>query len=227
MKAIIKKKWFKKTIFSILIIILLAFIVVFSINAYVISSAKGSIISSYDASKLQNVDCIVVLGCLVSNGTPSEMLNDRLMQGIELYDLKASGKLIMSGDHGKADYDEVNVMKKFAEERGVPSEDIFMDHAGFSTYESMYRARDIFQAKKIIIVTQRYHLYRALYIAKSLGLDAYGVASDPRPYYGQSYREIREILARNKDFFTSIFKPKPTYLGNAIPVNGDGNMSNG
>ena len=227
MKLIKKYKWLKRGLLTILILAVVAFAAVFSINAYVISAAKGSIISEEDALALGNVDCIVVLGCYVSNGTPSEMLNDRLLQGIALYDQKASGKLIMSGDHGRTDYDEVNVMKTFAEDRGVPSEDIFMDHAGFSTYESMYRARDIFQAKKIIIVTQKYHLYRALYIAKALGLDAYGVASDPREYSGQTYREVREILARNKDFFTSIFKPNPTFLGDAIPVNGDGNASNG
>jgi len=227
LKLIKKHKWIKRVLLTILILAVVAFSAIFSINAYVISASMGNIISADEASSLGNVDCILVLGCFVSNGTPSEMLNDRLLQGVELYDLKASGKLIMSGDHGQVDYDEVNVMKKFAEDRGVPSEDIFMDHAGFSTYESMYRARDIFQAKKIIIVTQKYHLYRALYIAKALGLDAYGVASDPREYYGQNYREVREILARNKDFFTSIFKPKPTYLGDVIPVNGDGNASNG
>jgi SanA protein len=227
LKLIKKHKWIKRVLLTILILAVVAFSAIFSINAYVISASMGNIISADEASSLGNVDCILVLGCFVSNGTPSEMLNDRLLQGVELYDLKASGKLIMSGDHGQVDYDEVNVMKKFAEDRGVPSEDIFMDHAGFSRYESMYRARDIFQAKKIIIVTQKYHLYRALYIAKALGLDAYGVASDPREYYGQNYREVREILARNKDFFTSIFKPKPTYLGDVIPVNGDGNASNG
>jgi vancomycin permeability regulator SanA len=101
-----------------------------------------------------------------------------------------------------------------------------MDHAGFSTYESMYRAKEIFQAKKVIIVTQQYHLYRAIYIAESLGLEAYGVAADYRSYYGQTKRDIREVLARVKDFGTSILKPKPTYLGDAIPIWGDGNQTN-
>ena len=101
-----------------------------------------------------------------------------------------------------------------------------MDHAGFSTYESLYRARDIFQAKKIIIVTQEYHLYRALYIAQALGLDAYGVNADYRNYSGQTMRDIREILARNKDFLTSVFQPQPTYLGDAIPISGSGDLTN-
>ena len=84
----------------------------------------------------------------------------------------------------------------------------------------------IFQAEKILIVTQKYHLYRAVYDARALGLDAYGVASDPRSYAGQIYRDIREILARNKDFIYSIIKPEPTYLGEPIPVNGNGNLTN-
>ena len=132
----------------------------------------------------------------------------------------------MSGDHGKVEYDEVNIMKKFAIDKGVESEDIFMDHAGFSTYESIYRAKEIFGAKKIVIVTQKYHLYRAIHIAKSLGVECYGIASDPRTYIGQTYRELREIVARNKDFFTSIIKPKPKFLGDKISLDGSGDVTN-
>ena len=132
----------------------------------------------------------------------------------------------MSGDHGRAEYDEVNTMKNYAIEKGVKSEDIFMDHAGFSTYESIYRAKEIFKAKKVVIVTQKYHLYRALYIAKQLDLEAYGVGADPRQYVGATYREIREILARDKDFIKCIFKPTPTYLGETIPVSGNGDATN-
>ena len=117
-------------------------------------------------------------------------------------------------------------MKNFAIDKGVPSESIFMDHAGFSSYESIYRAKEIFGAKKIVIVTQKYHLYRALYIANQLGIEAYGVGADPRQYVGATYRELREILARNKDFIKCIFKPEPTYLGDTIPVSGDGNDTN-
>lgn len=97
---------------------------------------------------------------------------------------------------------------------------------GFSTYESLYRAKDIFKVDKIIIVTQKYHLYRALYIANELGIEAYGVNSDPRKYVGATIREIREILARDKDFAKCIFKPEPTYLGDEIPINGDGDITN-
>lgn len=200
---------------------------VLGINAIVKGSVKDQMLSPEEAAQLEGVDCILVLGCGIhSDGTPSDMLHDRLRRGVELYDLGAAPKLLMTGDHGREGYDEVDAMKTFAVEAGIASEAVFMDHAGFSTYESMYRARDIFQAKKIIIVTQEYHLYRAIYIAERLGLEAYGVASDYRAYYGQSIRDLREILARVKDFGTSLFQPKPTYLGEAIPIWGDGNLTN-
>jgi vancomycin permeability regulator SanA len=201
---------------------------VFSVNAYVKNTTKDSIITPERASELEDVDCIIVLGCFVKpSGVPSDMLYDRIKMGNELYLSKAAPKIIMSGDHGQVEYDEVSTMKAYAVDAGVPSEDVFCDHAGFSTYESIYRAKEIFGADKVIIVTQEYHLHRALYVAKSLGIDAYGVSADYRAYAGQIGRDIREILARNKDFITSIFKPEPTYLGESIPINGNGDITNG
>lgn len=215
-------------ILSLLIVAVLGTAGVFAVNGYVVGSTKGRILSPEQAAKLSDVDCILVLGCYVhENGRPSDMLADRLAQGVALLQAGASKKILMSGDHGQTDYDEVNAMKQYAMDRGIASSDIFMDHAGFSTYESLYRTRDIFQAKKIIIVTQGYHLNRALYIARALGLEAYGVASDLRSYAGQTQQDVREFLARNKDFLTSIFQPKPTFLGEAIPIFGDGNLTNG
>ena len=155
------------------------------INSIVNLSTVGQIISSEEAAKLEDVDCILVLGCFVKDdGSPSDMLHDRLMRGVELYDVGAAPKLLMSGDHGREEYDEVAAMKQFAIDAGIPSEDVFMDHAGFSTYESIYRAKEIYQADKILIVTQEYHLYRALYIADQLGVEAYGVSSDYHTYVG-------------------------------------------
>ena len=200
---------------------------VFGTNAYVVYRADDYILSPEQAAKLSDVDCILVLGCGVQDdGTPSAMLNDRLKRGIALYQEGAAPKMLMTGDHGRVGYDEVDAMKSYAVEAGIASEDVFMDHAGFSTYESMYRAKEVFQTKKVIIVTQQYHLYRAVYIARSLGIDAYGVSADYRAYRGGTVREIREVLARCKDAATCIFKPEPTYLGDAIPIWGDGNLTN-
>lgn len=222
------KKALKITALSVVILGIICAGGVFGINAYVKHIGGKNIITAEAAAKLENYDCIMVLGCGVhDDGSPSAMLLDRLMCGIDLYKAKAAPKLLMSGDHGRTNYDEVNVMKNYAIDNGVPSEDVFMDHAGFSTYESVYRAKEIFGVKKMIIVTQEYHLYRALYIAEKSGIEAKGVACDQFIYAGQKMREIREILARDKDFFYCIFKPKPTYLGEAIPVSGDGNITNG
>lgn len=218
-------KWAKKAAIAIIGIVALGCIALLLINVYVKASTRDRIISPEIAANA-SADCILVLGAGVYNETPSAMLHDRLLQGVALYDMGASGKILMSGDHGRKEYDEVNVMKKFAVDKGVPSENVFMDHAGFSTYESLYRARDIFKAKKLIIVTQEYHMYRALYIAKALGIEAYGVTADPREYAGQSYREAREVLARVKDYFYTLVKPKPTFLGEPIPVQGNGELTN-
>ncbi len=226
------KKWFKKVsylniLMSLIIVGVIGLVVMFFINGYMKVSVKNRIITPEKAAALEEVDCILVLGAGVfDNGRPSSMLSDRLSVGVDLYKSGASDRLLMSGDHGRVGYDEVNVMKQYAIDAGIPSSEIFMDHAGFSTYESLYRAREIFEADKIIIVSQEYHLYRALYIGEKLGLEVYGVASDPRQYVGQSRREAREVLARVKDFFYVIVKPKPTYLGDSIPVSGNGDLTN-
>ena len=211
--------------YGIIVIIIIA-IIVFGINLYVKISTNKQIIKENDYTELSDVDCIIILGAGIWGDKPSPMLEDRLLEGIKLYQNSVSDKIIMSGDHGRKEYDEVNIMKNYAKEKGIPSENIFMDHAGFSTYESIYRAKDIFEAKKVVIVTQEYHLYRALYIANQLGLEAYGVGADPRQYVGATFREIREILARDKDFIKCIFKPEPTYLGDTIPVSGNGDITN-
>ncbi len=217
----------KKAVTYLLVAGVSACAVLLAVNGYIIWKVKDRIISPREAVELENVDCIMVLGCGVrQDGSPSGMLKDRLEEGIGLYKGGASDRLLMSGDHGRKDYDEVNLMKQYAVEAGIPSENIFMDHAGFSTYESMYRARDIFQVKKIVIVTQNYHMYRALFVARSMGMEAYGVASDPRSYGGQLLRDVRELLARPKDLIYTVVKPKPTSLGEAIPVNGNGNVTN-
>lgn len=196
------------------------------INSIVVLSTKNRI-KDQDFSTDEKFDCILVLGAGVwNNSSPSHMLEDRLLVAINLYERNLSGKLLMSGDNGQEYYDEVNVMKNFAIEKGVPSSDIFMDHAGFSTYESVYRAKYIFQAENILIVTQKYHLPRALFIARGLGMNAIGVPADLRGYIGQSRRDIREFAARNKDFALTFLKPEPTFLGDIIPIDGDGDITN-
>ncbi len=218
--------WVKRVSICLFCLGTVGILTVFGLSSYMKNHTAERILSAEEAAEL-DADCILILGCGVrEDGTPSLMLEDRLETGIALYEAGAAEKLLMSGDHGRKEYDEVNTMKDFAMERGIPSEDIFMDHAGFSTYDSMYRARDVFCAEKIIIVTQAYHLPRALYVAEKLGLEAYGVAALDVNYHGQMYRELREMLARAKDFCSAWLQPAPKYLGEAIPVSGNGDLTN-
>ena len=223
----------KKKVLKTVIIIILALAVICSaaaviINARVVSVGKKLTVTADFAAETGEFDCIIVLGCLVRpDGELSDMLRDRLDTAVELYKKGAAPKLLMSGDHGTKEYDEVNAMKNYAIECGVPSEDVFMDHAGFSTYETVCRAKEVFCAKKALIVTQEYHLYRALYIAEMIGLEAYGVPADLHVYAGQTKRDLREFLARNKDFIMCIFKPAPKYLGDPIPLTGSGDVTEG
>jgi vancomycin permeability regulator SanA len=215
------KRWIKRIVIVVVGLMLTAIL----LNVGVVLSQRSKI-TSIDTATTFEADCILVLGAGVRGSSPSPMLLDRLNQGIALFEAGASDRLLMSGDHGQTDYDEVNVMKRIAIEAGIPSSQIFMDHAGFSTYESLIRARDVFDVQRVIIVSQKEHLYRALMIADMLGLEAIGVAAEEIPYGGQWARDLRESVARIKDLVLTPFEPRPTYLGPVIPISGDGDLTN-
>ena len=215
---------FKKLVSLFLLLALIFAQIPLLINAYIYEFSSKYFLTVDEAAK-ENFDCVLVLGAGVWGDGPSHMLEERLNRGIEVYKTGCTNRILMSGDHGREDYDEVNVMKDFAVDGGAIAEEVFMDHAGFSTYESMYRAKEVFQVKKVVIVTQKYHLYRAVYNARRLGLDAYGVAADGQYNYSlpvRAYNNTREAIARCKDFIWCIFKPEPTYLGEAIPISSSG-----
>lgn len=194
------------------------------LNLYVIRTTADRIFASQVPES--GADCILILGAGVrADGSPSDMLSDRVQTGLSLYRSGAAPKLLMSGDHGRTDYDEVACMLSLALEDGVPAEDVFLDHAGFSTYESLVRAKEVFGAERVVIVSQKYHLHRALYIADSLGLDAVGVSADLRSYRGQRMRDIREAAARVKDVLSVWLEADPTYLGETIDLSGDGRVT--
>ena len=221
-----KKRNINRMIKIMIIGIIILMIAIFSLNIYVVNNTKNEIVKEENVSNIDGVDCILILGAGIWGDKPSPMLEDRLKEGITLYKKGTTKKIIMSGDHSREDYDEVKIMKEYAESEGVSSEDIFMDHAGFSSYDSVYRAKEIFGVQKMIIVTQKYHLYRSLYIAKKLGIEAYGIESNLRTYPGQVFREIREILARDKDYFKCIMKPEASIMGEKISLDGSGDITN-
>lgn len=219
------RHWIKRILVSGLLLGLLGCAVLAGLNLW-LCGRSGRYILSCEAAAGLEADCILVLGAgLWAPGEASPMLADRLDMAMQLWELGASDRLLMSGDHGREDYNEVEVMRDYALGRGAAPSAVFMDHAGFSTYESMVRAQEIFGCRKIVIVTQKYHLYRALYIARSLGLEAYGVAAEEISYPGWLWRESREVLARVKDIGCCLLRPDPTFLGEAIPIQGDGTAS--
>ncbi|MGI6212147.1 MAG: SanA/YdcF family protein [Anaerovoracaceae bacterium] len=237
-------KILKKIGIVLLIVILFVFgiggVTVMTINSHVQKVESDSIVSQIrsdtatltaaETRRLKKIDpqCAIVLGCgIQDNNTPSPMLRDRLLVGIMLYKKGLVKKLLLSGDNGTVSHNEVHVMLQYCLKAGIPGEDIFCDHAGFSTYDSMYRAKSVFRVKSAVVVTQTYHMYRSLYVADKLGIKVLGVSAAQRTYRGQSAREVREVLARNKDFFKVMFHMKPKYGGSAIPITGDGTISHG
>ena len=211
-----------------------AAVIVIGLNFYVIKSTQPQINASYDTPEdtatreevedLSSIspECILVLGASVtSDGVPSPILQDRLDTAIDLYNKGVAPKLLLSGDNGQMVYNEVKAMQNYALEAGVDENDIYLDHAGFSTYESIYRAKYIFKVDSMIVVTQTYHLYRSLYGCRRMGITAMGAAADQYTYAGQEKREVREVLARDKDFVKWIFKPQPTFLGDAVPISAE------
>jgi vancomycin permeability regulator SanA len=168
-------------------------------------------------------DCIIVPGAsVIANKYPSDILRDRLDTAFEVYKQTGIKRILVSGDHGTVEYDEVNVMRDYLIAKGVPAEDVFMDHAGFDTYQTMFRARDIFEIRSAVIATQDFHLYRALYIADSLGLNVVGADSALREYKYSTRNRLREFPARVKAFIEcNITKPDPRFLGDKIPINGE------
>lgn len=174
------------------------------INLYIVHTG-GKQIYTVEQMRGSKADCILVLGAgLKPDGSPSDMLRDRLAFACDLWEEGVSDTVLVSGDRASESYDEVTAMKNYLLAHGVPEEAILEDPKGYSTSESLKRAKDVFGYENVVVVTQRYHLYRALYIAQKTGLDAKGVNSDPYTYRGQVLRDIREFAARIKDFFKFI-----------------------
>ena len=180
----------------------------------------------HDIDKIPSAYTVIVLGASVyQNGNLSPILKDRVDSALELYSAGKAKRFLLSGDHGQENYDEVNSMKDYLSERGVPDADIFLDHAGFDTFDSMYRSHYIFEVDSAIVVTQKFHLPRALYIADRLGFNYIGYAADKHQYQSIENLEFRENLANLKAFWEVLIGKEPTYLGNKIPITGDSEAS--
>lgn len=162
----------------------------------------------------------IVLGCRVREGDVSSCLEERLVRALELYKAGKVQRLLLSGDHGRKGYDEVNAMKDWFTGHGVPAEHLFLDHAGFDTYDTMRRARDIFQVKDAVVVSQAFHLPRAVYLARTMGIDAVGTSADPPGGSVCRGSAIREPLACLKAWSSVALSVPPHHGGPAIPITG-------
>lgn len=221
-----KRGFYKRLLMLLTAVLLIGIISICAICAFVSYTGKAYLVTAEEAPQ---VDAILILGARVyANGTPSPLLKDRLDYGYNLYSQGKADRILVSGDHGRDDYDEVTAMKNYLLEKGVPQEHIFMDHAGFNTYDSLYRAKEIFSIKSLIVCTQEFHMPRALYIGRRLGLEAYGYAAPDKAVYHMAYNNFREKLAQVKAFLeTDILHRKPQYLGNVIPIQGSGLLTQG
>ena len=223
-----KKKWhfsLKKLLLIFGLLCLAVAVLFVSVNAHVLRVSSPRLISKEAVGNLENVDCILVLGSSVQpNGTLNRVVRERVDTALTLYESGVSQRLLMSGDHGKVNYDEVNAMKQYCVDKGVNPDVIFLDHAGFNTYDSIYRAKAIFGVQKMIIVSQEYHLSRAVYIANNLGIEAYGVAAEQEADTAL-ITNLRESVARVKDYFSCAFHLEPTVLGEPIPISGSAKLS--
>ena len=194
----------KKKYLTIAMIVLAALaLLVLLPPAGIFLETNGRVYSADDTP--EDYEYAIVLGASVVNGRLSHMLVDRMKTAVSLYKSGKVSKLLLSGDYQSDDYNEVGAMRRYALESGIPDEDILLDYSGFSTYETVSRAKKLFGIDRAVIVTQRYHLYRALHIARSFGMDAVGADAALRGYRGQIFRNMREILALDKDFLLCIF----------------------
>lgn len=174
----------------------------------------------YSSTGVPAQTVVIVPGASVlSSGQPSDILADRLLIALDIYQAGQAEKFLLSGDHGQTNYNEVETMKNFLIVRGVSESDIFLDHTGFDTFDTMFRAHKVFLLDSAIVVTQNYHLPRALYLGRAAGLEIFGVAADRQKYLKMPYFLLREYLARVKATLDVWTKANPKYLGESIPIN--------
>ncbi len=214
----------KKIVRFVLKICLVGIIFFFLVNFSILFSTKDSLYQVSEVTDQKQVG--LILGARVyRSGSLSPILKDRVDTAIELYKLNKIERILVSGDNGQENYDEVNAIKDYLLSQGVLPEAIFLDHAGFDTYDSMVRAKQIFEVESAYIISQAFHLPRAVYLARAQDIDAHGVIADKQKYRGEQYNQLREWLARFKSFFEQFLGINPTFLGDKIPITGDSRES--
>lgn len=209
----------RKTLKIIFQLTLVAAIAGLVLNGYVYEEGGRYILQSREDAP--HAEAAIILGAAITQaGLPSPVLQDRVLMAVDLYRQGKVSKILVSGSNPSTSYNEVNPVRKVLVENGIPTEDIFLDHAGFDTYSTMYRAKEVFKVTSAIVVTQNFHLPRALFLARNMGLEAYGMPADRSTYTLKNY--VREFFSRPKAFIDIVMKRSPKYTGPVIPITGDG-----
>lgn len=221
--------WWRWCARVLLAVCALAVLIVGVANVVTVATTRDRVVTVEGAARAlagDAADAVVVLGASVyADGTPSDILADRLEVACDLCKSGAARAIIVSGDNRTSHYNESDAMKAYCVELGVPSEDVYVDHAGNTTYESMWRARHVFGADRIIVATQAYHLYRAMFAADCLGMQVWGVPCDKGAYDNQRAYSIREVLARTKDFYAALLRLPVDTAGEAVSLNDSGDLT--
>ncbi|WP_374174074.1 vancomycin high temperature exclusion protein [Flavobacterium tructae] len=213
----------KKLLKKLIYLLIIGVIAIISVNWYVKSSTSNLIY--YTVNNLPKNEVGIIFGAGINGDQPSKYLKDRLDAGILLYKTHKINKILLSGDNGRDEYDELTVMKTYCFNHGVDTTKIFIDYAGFDTYSTMYRASHIFKIKKATLVSQEYHLNRAIYIGQKLGVKSIGFSANKGEYLGYQYVTFREYGSIFKSFFDVLRNRKPRFSGNPIDINGVSNYS--
>ena len=213
----------KKIIKLLIYASLLGIIVILGINLLVKSQTDPVIFSKEKDTPGSKV--AIIFGAGINNNKPSKYLKDRLDAGIELYKNNKIDKILLSGDNGSDEHDELTVMKLYCYQHGVDTNKIYLDYAGFDSYSTLYRSKYIFNIDTAILVSQKYHLNRCINIGNKLGVKSYGFAADKGTYQGYKYASFREYFALVKSIIDLMIGRKPHFLGEKISINGPSNYT--
>jgi SanA protein len=217
------KKFLKKHFKKLLVLAVIGLAILIAVNYYVRSETKPLIYHYANGTPEEEVG--IIFGAGIRNDRPSKYLKDRLDAGIELYKLKKINKILLSGDNGSDEHDELTVMKHYCYEHGVDTTKIFLDYAGFDTYSTLYRAKHIFRLKSAILISQEYHLNRAIYIGNKLGVNSVGLSANKGEYRNYNYVRFRECFTILKSVFDVARNRQPHFLGGEININGVSNYT--
>lgn len=216
-------KKIKKLFLPILILCLIAVVIIWVTNNNV--KAKTENVIYTNLTDVPKTKVAIIFGAGINGDKPSRYLKDRLDAGIALYKNNKVDKILLSGDNGRDEHDELTVMKLYCYENGIDTNKIYIDYAGFDSYSTMYRAKHIFKVDTAILVSQKYHLNRCVYIGDKLGVKSYGYSANRGVYPGYKYYSFREKLSITKSVFDVVRNRKPKYLGETVDVNGKSNYT--